>query len=283
MARCRMNLHVLACGGRYAARSAGGSIVSHLWHGVCSVALPGVRRTVCARTTTSSVTRGVGNSRHPLARSADCRRRLAEARALGAALLAGLVAIAFAAGNQPLEYLDEQTGATVLVVSRPLVFVRAHSAFAGNSGEYVTLAAAEVDQSGRISDVLLVYRWSLGAARGTDTDGSGTPARAVTLVLQADDQRIALEQAGRPARELGIGVRVHAPPFGAAPPAIYAVELPALRLIAASHRLSLRVQEEGAALDYELFDDRRVALREFIGRVNGGDGSDGRSDTAAAK
>jgi hypothetical protein len=183
---------------------------------------------------------------------------------LAALVINGSATVALAAGNHPLEYLDEVTGATVTVVSRPLVFTE-RSGVVANARDYVTLAVAAVDQSGKISYVVMAYFWSVGVSRPV------APAAAEPLVLQADDRRIQLELRGAPARELGIGVPVHKPPFGAATPNIYAIDLPTMRLIAESHHLTLRVESQGTYLNYELFEDRRVALKELVRRVDGKD------------
>jgi hypothetical protein len=177
-------------------------------------------------------------------------------------VITGGTAVALAAGNQPLEYLDEVTGATVTVVARPLVFAD-RSGVVGNARDYVTLAAAAVDQSGKISYVVMAYFWSVRVSR------PAAPAATEPLVLQADDLRIQLVPRGAPARELGIGVPVHKPPFGAETPYIYAIDVPTMRLIAGSHHLTLHIESQGTSLNYELFEDRRVALKELVRRVDG--------------
>jgi hypothetical protein len=181
---------------------------------------------------------------------------------LAALVITAGSAMALAAGNHPLEYLDEVTGATVTVVGRPLVFAD-RSGVVGNARDYVTLAAAAVDQSGKISYVVMAYFWSMRVSQPV------APAAVEPLVLQADDLRIQLVPRGAPARELGIGVPVHKPPFGAATPYIYAIDVPTMRLIAESNHLTLRIESQGTSLNYELFEDRRVALKELVRRVGG--------------
>src|SRR5579863_1778621 len=96
-------------------------------------------------------------------------------------------AVGFAGGKHPFEYLDEQTGATVSVVGEPLVFAHDRSSAPG-PGDYVTLVAAAVDQSGDFGYVLIKYCWSVGAH-----DASAAEQCAATpLLLQADDRRIEL-------------------------------------------------------------------------------------------
>jgi hypothetical protein len=173
-------------------------------------------------------------------------------------------AVALGAANQPLEYLDEETGATVTVVGRPLVFVHDRSGFLGPAGDYVTLAAAAVNQSGKITYVLIAYFWW----SGVPPKAALAPAAVDPLALQADDRGIQLVLRGATAREAGIGLPVHRPRLGAATPYVYAIDLPTMRFIAESHRLALHVESEGSPLNYELFEDRRVALKEFVRSMN---------------
>jgi hypothetical protein len=173
-------------------------------------------------------------------------------------------AVALAAANEPLEYLDEETGATVTVVGRPLVFVHDRSGFLGPAGDYVTLAAAAVNQSGKITYVLIAYFWWSGVPPKAEL----APAAVDPLAMQADARGIQLVLRGATAREAGIGRPVHRPRLGAATPYAYAIDLPTLRFIAESHQLALHIESDGTSLNYELFEDRRVALKEFVRSMN---------------
>ncbi len=189
----------------------------------------------------------------------------------GPAYLAALVVTAgpvevLAAGNGPLEYLDEETGTTVTAVGQPLLFACARQEFA-NARDYVTLAAAAVNQTGTITYVMIGYFWSMVDPR---LRGSESVA-AQQLRLQADERSIVLTLQGRSAHEIGIGVPVHRPPFGTGTPYVYDIDLPTMRIIAASHHLELHIEGNGTLLTYKLFEDRRVALREFVRRVDGKD------------
>jgi len=169
-------------------------------------------------------------------------------------------AVALAAGNQPLEYLDEETGATVTAVGRPLVFGHDRSGFLGPAGDYVTLAAAAVNQSGKITYVLIAYFWW----SGVPPKSALVPPAANPLALQADDRGLQLVLLDGTAREAGIGRPVHQPRLGAATPYAYAIDLTTMQLIAESHQLALHLESGGESLNYELIEDRRVALKEFL-------------------
>jgi hypothetical protein len=186
---------------------------------------------------------------------------------LVALIIAAGAAVAAAASNEPIEYLDQETGATVTTVGRPLVFFRNRSDFPGKAQDYVTLAAAAVNQSGKMSYVLIGYFWWFGAPPKAEL----APSAAETLALQADDRNIQLVLRAASAHELGIGVPVHRPPLGNATAYVYAIDLSTMGIIAESHQLAVHLQNDGTSLTYTLFEDRRPALREFVRRFNRAD------------
>jgi hypothetical protein len=177
----------------------------------------------------------------------------------GVTVIVALSATVALAGKAPIDYLDEQTGATISVVGQPLVF--AHDrANAPGPGDYVTLAAAAVDQSGNLGYVLIKYCWSVGAVQASVAE----QCAAAPLLLQADGRSIELPLRQGSARDAGIGVAIHRPPFGAATPSLYSIDLPTMRFISECHHLTLRVGGTDPAFSYELFEDRLSSLREFV-------------------
>ena len=193
--------------------------------------------------------------------------------------LAAAMAIAGCASTpspeSPQEYLDNETAATISVVGRPLVFARAHAERAAHMQDYVTLAGAAVDRSGRTDYVLIAYFWTTldtlahpGGDAGSH-QAAATPSEAGRLILVADDRRIQLALEGHSAHEAGIGVPVHAPPVRSATAEIYRIDLATLRFLAVSrHLAALRSTEPDAP--YEIWDDQRPALRALIDRLSGG-------------
>lgn len=170
-----------------------------------------------------------------------------------------------ASDREPREYLDDETAATVTVVAEPLVFAYARRDLAANARDYVTLAAAAVNRSGKISYVLIGYFWSTVDPRLRQ---DALPA-AQPLVLQADDRRIELTSRGETPHEAGIGVPVHAPPGAAVTPNVYGTELAALRFVTEARSLALVADSNGTQLRYELWDDHRAALRAFVRHMSG--------------
>ena len=182
-----------------------------------------------------------------------------------AVLLALGTCVALAGDKQPQEYLDEETAATITVVGEPLVFACPRPELAANVRDYVTLAAAAVDRNGKISYVLIAYFWSTVDPR-LRRDAMPSPE---PLVLQADDRRVELKLRGHSAHEAGIGAPVHAPPGAALIPNVYGTDLATLRFVAEARNLTLLADSGGTALSYELWEDRRTALRNFVHHMNG--------------
>jgi hypothetical protein len=186
---------------------------------------------------------------------------------LVAVLLALGTCVALAGSKQPQEYLDEETAATITVVGDPLVFACAQPNLAANVRDYVTLAAAAVNRNGKISYVLIAYFWSTVDPR-VRRDAMPSPE---PLVLQADDRRIELKLRGHSAHEAGIGMPVHAPPGAAVTPNVYGTDLATLRFVSEARRLTIVAESDGVPLGYELWEDRRTALRTFVHHMSGDD------------
>jgi hypothetical protein len=172
---------------------------------------------------------------------------------------------AVAGDPQPSEYLDPDTAATVTVVGEPLVFANPRTEVAANARDYVTLAAAAVNRSGKVTYVVVVYLWSTVDPR---VRGEPLPDPGL-LIVQADDRRIELNLSGRSAHDAGIGVPVLPPPGPTVTPNVYSIDLGALRSMAESRRLSLIMQTNNTPIPYALWDDRRAALRAFVRHMSG--------------
>ena len=185
------------------------------------------------------------------------------------ATLLGLLSLSAVAGNgAPVhEYLDEETGATVTLMTQPLVFAYARTDLAANARDYATLQAAAVNRSGKVDYVLIAYFWSTVDPR-LRQDALPNPQQ---LLLQADDRLIRLSLRGQTAREAGIGMQVDAPPGASSPPNVYGIDLDTLGFIAASRRVALVIDTDPSALTYDLWEDRRPALRSFVQHHRGQD------------
>jgi hypothetical protein len=135
--------------------------------------------------------------------------------------------------------------------------------------DYVTLAAAAVNRSGKTDYVLVAYDWTTFDEHGRSGE---TPGATTTLVVAADDRRITLELAGHSAHDVGIGTPVHPPPGGPATPDVYRTDLATMRFIAAARHLAVLKQSDAAATAYPIWDDQRAALGVFVDLLSGGQG-----------
>jgi len=188
-------------------------------------------------------------------------------------LLAASVVAAASDANAPRQYVDEETGASVFFVGRPLVFAHERATFGGDvprsssaapnmlvpPRDYVTLAAAAVDRGGKYTYVLIGYFWSVGAPPQVENACFG----GEDLVLQLGDRRMKLAPFHGSARDAGISQSIHRP-SNDAKPAIYSSDLATLGLIAESAHPVLYCGAEAAPLKYELREDRLPALRELV-------------------
>ena len=202
------------------------------------------------------------------------RIRNAACRFLAPLLLLAACGLAAASdANAPRQYLDEQTGATVFFVSRPLVFAHERPGYgsdvplsgpvppnmSGAPRDYLTLAAAAVDRAGKYTYVLIGYFWSVGAP----AQGENACLGREHLVLQLGDRRIELTPFQGSARDAGISKPIHQPSTEAKP-AVYSSDLATLGLIAESAHPTVYCGAEAAQLKYELLEDRLPSLRELV-------------------
>jgi hypothetical protein len=166
----------------------------------------------------------------------------------------------------PEEYLDPTTAATISVVGKPLVFAHERPERAAHMRDYVTLAGAAVNRSGKTDYVLVAYHWTTFDEHGRSGEA---PIPAEGLVIAADDRRIALTLAGHSAHEVGIGTPVHPPPVSSTTPEVYRTDLATLRFIAAAGRLSVLKQGDDPSMAYQIWDDQRGALGAFVDLLSG--------------
>jgi hypothetical protein len=164
----------------------------------------------------------------------------------------------------PHETLDEQTGATITTVDKPLVFARDRSERAANLRDYVTIAAAAVNRGGKRELVLVTYIWST-------LDPRYEPARADAdaLVLVADDRRIRLTANGKTPQELGIGSSVDVPAGQSVKPLVFPTDLETLRFLAAARSLQIQTRLADESVSYDLWEDQRPAMDRFVRFLGG--------------
>jgi hypothetical protein len=191
--------------------------------------------------------------------------------ALAGALLVGLSSLPGCvdtrAGTDPRVYLDQSTAATVTTVGRPLVFAHERPNFAVHMRDYITLAAASVDRAGKLESILIAYYWTTFDPHGQDGETAAKTRAGRSpdeLTLVADDRRIRMVKLERTAHEVGIEERAHAPSVGGGVPTIYSIDLSTMRYIAAARNLSAQTRTGETVLDYEMWEDGRPALAQWL-------------------
>jgi len=161
--------------------------------------------------------------------------------------------------ERPREMLDETTGNTVSVVSKPLVFARPRTDVAAYARDYATLVAAEVDQSGTYHDYFLLYRWSTVDRRMSPPPDPDAGA----LQILAEGRVFNLT----PLKSMPTGLEhrreLHLPPHADIVAHAYAVNADMLRYIAQSGALSVLMPQEPLGEPFTLWQDGREALGEF--------------------
>ena len=158
------------------------------------------------------------------------------------------------------EIFDEESGNTLLVVPKPLVFARERTDVAAHERDYATLVAVEIDQSGKYSEYLLLYRWST-----VDRRMSPPPdPQAGELKILADGRVIDL----MPLEQVPIGLsrrrELHLPEHGDVVTHAYRIDVPTLRFIATSRELNVHMPQESLDTPFAIWEDGRSALRQFL-------------------
>jgi hypothetical protein len=156
--------------------------------------------------------------------------------------------------------LDAQTGSTLLLVTRPLVFARQRTDVAAFARDYATLVAVELDVAGHYSDYLLLYRWSTVDKRMSSPPDSS----AGQLQIEADGRKLVL----LPLAQLPLAVagrnELYYPPHADVVTFGYPIDAATLRFIALSQRILVRMPRERLDTPFGLREDGRASLAHFL-------------------
>ena len=156
--------------------------------------------------------------------------------------------------------LDTQTGSTLLLVTRPLVFARQRMDVAAFARDYATLVTVELDVAGNYSDYLLLYRWSTVDKRMSSPPESS----AGELQIEADGRKLVL----LPLAQLPVAVagrdELYLPPHADVVTFGYKTDAATLRVIALSQRIVVRMPQERLDMPFGLREDGRTSLRDFL-------------------
>jgi hypothetical protein len=161
------------------------------------------------------------------------------------------------------EIFDEQTGNTLSMVAAPLVFARERTDVAAFERDYATLVAVEIDQSGKYSDYLLLYRWST-----VDRRMSPPPdPSAGELRIVAEGRAVDLKPLEQVPISLSRRRDLHVPEHGDVVTRAYPVDVTTLRFIAMSRNITVFMPQEPLETPFGLWQDGRRALGKFLERA----------------
>jgi hypothetical protein len=181
-----------------------------------------------------------------------------------AVLMAAALTALTACVSQPpaatREILDEESGNTLFVVTKPLVFARERSDVAAHTRDYVTLVAVAVNESGKYRQYILLHRWSTVDRRMLPSPDPN----AGELRILADGREIDLVPLDGVPLSLSSRTELEEPNHGDAITHAYNVDLPTLRYVAASRMLAVKLPREPLDTPFGLWQDGRPDLTRFV-------------------
>jgi hypothetical protein len=140
------------------------------------------------------------------------------------------------------------------------VFARERSDVAAHTRDYATLVAVAVDESGKLSEYVLLHRWSTVDRRMLPPPKPG----AGELRILAEGRVIDLLPLEQVPLSISSRPELHGPKHGDAITRAYKVDLPTLHFIAASRTLAVRMPQELLDMPFGLWRDGRASLAQFV-------------------
>jgi hypothetical protein len=163
---------------------------------------------------------------------------------------------------EPRNVLDERSGISLTVVDQPLVLARERRDVAVQARDYLTLVAAQINESGQRELVWVVHQWSTIDSRAAEFQP--TPGEPLLLVADGRDVRL------HPIRSAAAYIQhsaLRAPADALAVTTVYAVDDETLQYVAESGRIAASFPESRLTLPFSLWTDGRPALRRFLAEV----------------
>lgn len=175
--------------------------------------------------------------------------------ALGACALLSSCATTDESG--PRQYLDEVSAATVTASSGGLVFARARTEYAINARDYLTVVPVDVNRAGAHALYFYCYVWST-------IDKPVAAEKPAQFEIVADSRPIPLTPTDASLRSLGFGEPPLPPPARTAWSLVSATSREVLQFLLSAQELSVVATRDGVGERYDLWDDRRDAIEEFL-------------------
>jgi hypothetical protein len=177
-------------------------------------------------------------------------------RIVGAVALLVIAGCATTQPSGPREYLDEQTAATITVVSDPWIFTREHFGAAVDENDFLNLYAIDINRQGDHQQYIAVLQ-SIPLQATPDT------RPAPTLELQAGGRKISLTASPDEPKQLGIARPVAVSYTLTSRWFYYPVSKETLNAVATAPDLVASLRDEGRRVPYVLWRDGRAEMAEL--------------------
>ena len=164
----------------------------------------------------------------------------------------------------PRTVLEEHSDTSLTVGDNPLVLASEPRDVAVRARDYLTLVAAELNETGHRRLVWIGYQWSTIDARARDIQ----PTQGAPLLLVADGRDIRLTPIDTSAAALYLqNPALLAPDDTDAITTVYAIDDATLEYVATSQELSAAFPESRLTLPFTLCTDGRAALLRFVTEI----------------
>src|SRR5690349_20861983 len=160
--------------------------------------------------------------------------------------------------------LDARTGVTMTMVDLPLVLARERRDVAVKARDYLTLVAAEINESGHRQLVWVAHQWSTIDTRAADV--LPTPGEPLMLVADGRDLRLQPLPLAMSA-DLARNPALLPPDDANAVTTLYAVDTATLEYVATSDKLTAAFPQSRLALPFAVWTDGRPALLRFLAGI----------------
>lgn len=180
---------------------------------------------------------------------------------LGLTFLAAMTACS-SVPTGPRDLLDDRSGITVTVVAAPIDLELDPGSAAH---DYVSLVAIQLDDDGKYTALLLLYRWTVFYGGPPFAPG----ADSGELLIDVDGHSIDLHPLPRLPNGLPKPKDLFVPDTAESAMRAYVTDLATLRLISASHHLSVRLPKESPIGSFKVWHDGRPALGQFVKHLSG--------------
>lgn len=156
------------------------------------------------------------------------------------------------------EYLDENTGTTVVHLREPAVYYRDAPTLAAHARDYVSLAPMELSQAGQRRYLLWVWRWS------TIDRGGEAAAAEPRFVLLLDGEPMELPTSRPPT----LVHSPYAPLVDGGQPAFYSLTRNQVARLGNANRTAVYLADGEGAGEYQPWRVARAELRAFARRID---------------